>query len=101
MVERLWSNTNYFKTKIQSLGFDIGVTETPIVPILLGDSELAKKFSVRLFEENVFSAAQTYPIVPKGKARIRVMNTASHSQEDLDFALAAFEKVGKELGVIR
>lgn len=100
IVEKLWNNTQYLKDGLLELGFDIGITQTPIIPLLLGDSDLAKKFSAHLFEENVFSAAQTYPIVPKGAARVRVMNSASHSREDLNLALAAFEKVGRELGVI-
>ena len=99
-VEKLWENTKYFKEGLSKLGFDMSVSQTPIVPIILGDDELARLFSAKLFEENVFSASQSYPIVPKGAARVRVMNTASHSREDLDYALAAFEKVGRELGVI-
>ncbi|MCZ7542021.1 MAG: glycine C-acetyltransferase [Anaerolineae bacterium] len=100
LVERLWSNAGYFKTEMQRLGFDTGLTETPIVPVMLGEAPLAQQFSKRLFEEGVFAMALGYPTVPQGKARIRVMNTAAHSQDDLDTGLEAFARVGRELGVI-
>jgi glycine C-acetyltransferase len=100
LVEKLWSNAEYFKRGLQQLGFDTGRTQTPIVPVLLGDVALAKQFSARLFEEGVFAVALGYPIVPRGAARIRVMNTAAHTREDLDFGLSAFEKVARELAVI-
>lgn len=99
-VDRLWSNATFFKGEMKKLGFDTGRTETPIVPVMLGEAPLAQQFSRRLFEEGVFAMAIGYPTVAKGKARIRVMNTAAHSQDDLERGLAAFEKVGKELGVI-
>jgi glycine C-acetyltransferase len=83
-----------------SLGFDIGLSQTPITPVMLGEAPLAQQFSRRLFEEGVFATAIGFPTVPRGKARIRVMLSAAHSQADLDEALAIFEKVGKELGVI-
>lgn len=100
LVDRLWSNSEYFKAGMKDLGFDTGQTATPIVPVMLGEAPLAKQFSRRLFDEGVFAMAIGYPTVPKGKARIRVMNTAAHTREDLDRALAAFEKVGKELHII-
>ncbi len=100
LVDKLWANTAYFKGKMADLGFDTGHSATPIVPVMLGEAPLAKEFSRRLFEEGVFAMALGFPTVPQGQARIRVMNTAAHSQEDLDMGLAAFEKVGKELGVI-
>lgn len=100
LVDKLWANTAYFKGKMADLGFDTGHSTTPIVPVMLGEAPLAKEFSRRLFEEGVFAMALGFPTVPQGLARIRVMNTAAHSQEDLDMGLAAFEKVGKELGVI-
>ncbi len=99
-VDRLWANAGYFKDGMKALGFDIGQSQTPIVPVMLGEAPLAQQFSRRLFEEGVFAMAIGFPTVPQGKARIRVMNTAAHTREDLDFALRAFEKVGKELGVI-
>jgi len=100
LVERLWENTEYFKGQVEQLGFDTGLSATPIIPLMLGDAPLAQEFSRRLFEESVFAMAIGFPTVPRGKARIRVMNSASHSREDLDQGLAAFEVVGKELGVV-
>ncbi|MFN2216967.1 MAG: aminotransferase class I/II-fold pyridoxal phosphate-dependent enzyme, partial [Anaerolineae bacterium] len=100
LIEKLWANTEYFKKAMGELGFDTGHSATPIVPVMLGEAPLAKEFSRKLFENGVFAMALGFPTVPKGLARIRVMNTAAHSQEDLDAGLAAFEKVGRELGVI-
>jgi glycine C-acetyltransferase len=100
LVEKLWANTEYFKKGMSQLGFDTGRSETPIVPVMLGEAPLAKEFSRKLFDNGVFAMALGFPTVPRGLARIRVMNTAAHSQEDLDIGLAAFEKVGRELGVI-
>ena len=100
LVQRLWSNAEIFKTEMANLGFDVGQSETPIVPVMLGEAQLAQTFSGKLFEQGIFAMAIGYPTVPQGKARIRVMNTAAHSQSDLEEALAAFQSVGKELGVI-
>jgi glycine C-acetyltransferase len=100
LVDRLWANTEYFKAGMRELGFDTGRSETPIVPVMLGEAPLAKEFSRKLFGNGVFAMALGFPTVPQGLARIRVMNTAAHSREDLDTGLAAFEKVGRELGVI-
>ncbi|MBN1428932.1 MAG: glycine C-acetyltransferase [Anaerolineae bacterium] len=99
-VDRLWQNAEIFKSGMKKLGFDTGVTQTPIVPVMLREAPLAQQFSRCLFEEGVFAMAIGYPTVPKGKARIRVMNTAAHTSDDLARGLAAFEKVGRELGVI-
>jgi glycine C-acetyltransferase len=100
LVDRLWKNAERFKSGIAQLGLDTGRTETPIVPVMLGDVKLAKAFSARLFENGVFAMALGFPTVPRGKARIRVMNTAAHTPEDLEFGLAAFEKTANELGVV-
>ncbi len=100
LVDKLWANGNRFKKEMQNLGFDTGFTQTPIVPVMLGEAPLAQKFSRRLFEEGVFAMAIGFPTVPRGKARIRVMNSAAHSADDLEQALDAFARVGKELGVI-
>lgn len=100
LVDRLWSNAALFKKEMQTMGFNTGVTQTPIVPVMLGEATLAQKFSQRLFEEGVFAMAIGYPTVPQGKARIRVMNSAAHSHDDLEQALDIFGRVGKELGVI-
>jgi len=100
LVDRLWENTRYFKAEMKTLGFDTGVSVTPITPIMLGEAPLAQQFSRELFEEGVFAMALGFPTVPRGKARIRVMVSAAHSHEDLDQGLAAFAKVGRKLGVI-
>lgn len=100
LVDRLWKNAEYFKGKMKLLGFDIGHSETPITPVMLGEAPLAQQFSRELFEENIFAMALGFPTVPKGLARIRVMISAAHSLSDLDHGLTAFEKVGKKLGVI-
>lgn len=100
LVDRLWTNANFFKGGMQELGFDTGHTQTPIVPVMLGEAPLAQKFSRRLFDEGVFAMAIGYPTVPQGKARIRVMNSAAHSHDDLELALDAFSRVGRELGLI-
>ncbi len=101
LVERLWENAEYLKAGMDALGFDTGHSQTPILPIMLGDAGLAKEFSRKLFENGVFAMGIGFPTVPKGLARIRVMNTAAHTRTDLDFGLAAFAKVGRELGVIK
>ncbi|MEZ4731826.1 MAG: glycine C-acetyltransferase [Caldilineaceae bacterium] len=100
LVERLWRNTKLFKEAMVRMGFDTGHSETPITPVMLGEAALAQQFSRRLFEEGVFAMSIGFPTVPLGKARIRVMNSAAHSQTDLEQALAIFERVGQELGVI-
>ena len=100
LVDRLWENARYFKAGMQKLGFNTGLSTTPISPIMLGEAPLAQQFSRDLFEESVFAMALGFPTVPQGKARIRVMISAAHAQTDLDKGLAAFEKVGKKLGVI-
>ncbi len=100
LVNKLWDNAKYFKEGMKKLGFDTGKSQTPITPVMLGEATVAQEFSKRLFEEGIFAQAIGYPTVPRGKARIRVMISATHSREDLDFALEKFAKVGKELGVI-
>jgi glycine C-acetyltransferase len=100
LVRRLWENAAYFKGEMKRLGFDTGHSDTPIVPVMLGDAGLAKQFSRELFDAGVFAVALGFPTVPRGMARIRVMNTAAHKGEDLDQGLEAFRTVGKALGVI-
>ncbi len=100
LVDRLWDNGNYFKAEMKKLGFNTGVSETPITPIMLGEAPLAQQFSRELFEEGVFGMAIGFPTVPQGKARIRVMISAAHDRDDLGKGLDAFAKVGKKLGVI-
>ncbi|MDN5337388.1 MAG: glycine C-acetyltransferase [Thermotogaceae bacterium] len=100
LVNRLWENAKYFKEEMKKLGFDTGQSETPITPVMLYDAKVSSEFSKRLFEEGIFAQSIGYPTVPKGKARIRVMISAVHTKQDLDFAIEKFEKVGKELKVI-
>ena len=100
LVEKLWANTKYFKDKMKAFGFDLGQSVTPITPVMIGDTHKARALSQKLFEHSVFTMAIGFPTVPKGKERLRVMISATHSTEDLDFAVQAFEKVGKEVGVI-
>jgi glycine C-acetyltransferase len=100
LVDKLWENTRYFKTEMQNLGFDTGNSETPITPVMLGEAPLAQQFSRALYENGVFAMSIGFPTVPRGKARIRVMISASHEKEDLDQGLEAFKKVGRQMGVI-
>jgi glycine C-acetyltransferase len=100
-VQRLWENTRYWKKALQQLGFDTGRSETPIVPVMLGDSLVAKKFSERLFDHGVFALPIVFPMVARDKARIRTIMNAGLTKQDLDEALQAFASVGRELKVIR
>jgi glycine C-acetyltransferase len=100
LVDKLWANAKYFKAEMKKLGFDTGVSETPITPVMLGEAPLAQQFSRELFEEGVFAMSIGFPTVAKGKARIRVMISAAHDNDDLGKGLDAFEKVGKKLRVI-
>ncbi len=100
LVQKLWANGKLFQTELAKLGFDTGDSATPIVPVMLGESEVAQEFSKQLFNEGVFAMAIGYPTVPQGKARIRVMNSAVHSNADLEEALSIFETVGKRLSLI-
>jgi len=100
LVDRLWDNARFFKQEMKNLGFDTGVSVTPITPVMLGEAPLAQQFSRELFENGVFGMAIGFPTVPRGKARIRVMISAAHSKDDLEQGLDAFATVGKKLGVI-
>jgi glycine C-acetyltransferase len=100
LIQRLWANTRRFKAELARLGFDTGRSETPITPVMLGDSETTIRFSNRLFEEGVFATSVVFPTVPLDRARIRTIVTAAHTDDLLDQALAAFDRVGRELGVI-
>jgi glycine C-acetyltransferase len=100
LVDRLWANARYFKAEMKRLGYDTGLSTTPITPVMLGEAPLAQQFSRDLFEAGVFAMALGYPTVPQGKARIRVMISAAHTKDDLNKGLGAFMKVGKKLGVI-
>jgi glycine C-acetyltransferase len=100
LVDKLWDNAKYFKAEMKNLGFNTGVSETPITPVMLGEAPLAQQFSRELFDAGVFAMAIGFPTVAQGRARIRVMISAAHSKDDLDKGLEAFKSVGKKLGVI-
>ncbi|NKC58653.1 glycine C-acetyltransferase [Vagococcus fluvialis] len=99
-VEKLWDNANYFKEKLKGIGYDIGQSETPITPVILGDEKLAQRFAQRLIEEGVYVKPIVFPTVPLGTGRVRNMPTAAHTKEMLDEAISIYEKVGKEMGII-
>jgi glycine C-acetyltransferase len=94
-VQKLWANVRYLKNGFQELGFDIGNSVTPIIPVMLGDEALARTFSAKLFEEGIFASAICFPMVPKGTARVRVIVSATFSKEDCDKGLAAFKRVAE------
>jgi len=100
IIDKLWENTRFFKKGLEDLGFNTGISQTPITPVIVGEGALAMKLSDKLFEEGVFAQALAFPTVPRGKARVRTIVMATHTQKDLDTALRAFEKVGKELSII-
>ncbi len=100
IMERLWENTRFFQSGLERMGFDTGISESPITPVIAGDSAKANALSDRLFQEGVFAQAIGYPTVPREKARVRTIVTATHTQADLQYALDAFQKVGKEIGLI-
>lgn len=100
LVKKLWENARYFKSELNKLGFNTGASETPITPVIVGSSHNAKQLAKRLFEEGVFAQEIVFPMVARDKARVRTIVTAMHTKEDLDFALNAFKKVGKEMGLI-
>ena len=99
--DKLWENGDYLKAGLSKLGFNIGASETPITPCIIGDEKLTQTFSKRLFEEGVYAKSIVFPTVPKGTGRVRNMPTAAHTKELLDKAITVYEKVGKELGVIK
>jgi len=98
-IERLWANTRTFKAGLHDMGFDTGMSQTPITPVITGEEERTQAFARRLFEEGVFCPAIVYPTVGKGAARVRTIVTADHSAQDLDRALDVFGRVGIELGL--
>jgi glycine C-acetyltransferase len=99
-IQNLWDNTRYFKQGLTSAGFNTGISETPITPVIVGEAKLAHELSRALFEEGVLATGIGFPTVPKGKARVRTIVTATHTKAELDRALEAFRKVGKRLGLI-
>ena len=100
LVKKLRSNTAYFREKITSAGFDIRLGDHPIIPIILGDERLAGQMAAKMLDEGIYVVGFSYPVVPRGEARIRVQISAAHETQDLDRAVTAFQKVGGELGII-
>ena len=100
IIDRLWENTRFFKAGLVKMGFNTGISESPITPVIAGDGALAMKLSDRLFQEGVFAQGIAYPTVARDKARVRTIVTATHTTDQLQFALDAFGKVGRELGLI-
>ena len=100
LIERLWDNTRFFKAGLGALGFNTGASQSPITPVIVGDASRAMALSDRLFDKGVFAQGIGYPTVPQGKARVRTIVTATHTREELQFALDCFKAAGTELGVI-
>jgi glycine C-acetyltransferase len=99
-IQQLWDNTKYFKAGLTSAGFNTGISETPITPVIVGEAALAHRLSRELFEEGLLATGIGFPTVPKGKARVRTIVTATHTREELDRALSIFRKVGERLDLI-
>jgi glycine C-acetyltransferase len=99
-VAQLWDNTHFFQEHMRALGFDLGHTRTPITPVMVGDAQRAKRLSAQLFNAGVFVQAVTFPTVPRGTGRLRVMLSAAHTREDLAFALETFARLGRECQLI-
>src|SRR5579863_8847376 len=99
-IESLWNNTKYFKAGLQSSGFNTGISETPITPVIVGEAKTAYELSRELFNEGVLATGIGFPTVPKGRARVRTIVTATHTRQELDRALEVFGKVGKKMGLV-
>jgi glycine C-acetyltransferase len=99
-VEQLWDNTHCFQERMRALGFDLGHTQTPITPVMVGDAQRTKMFSAQLFTAGVFVQAIAFPTVPRDRARLRVMLSAAHTREDLEFALETFARMGRACEII-
>jgi glycine C-acetyltransferase len=100
LIERLWSNTRFFQAGLAAAGFDTGASESPITPIIVGDASLAMRLSDRLFDLGVFAQGIGFPTVPQGRARIRAIVTATHTHDELQFALDAFTRAGRDVGLL-
>lgn len=101
LVQKVWDNAEYFKSELKRIGYDIGVSETPITPVIVGDEKLAQEFSNKLIEKGVYVKPIVYPTVPLGTGRVRNMPNASHTKEMIDDAIKVYEEVGKELGILK
>ena len=99
-VAQLWDNTHFFQERLRALGFDLGHTQTPITPVMVGDAQRAKLLSAQLFTAGVLAPAITFPTVPRDTARLRVMLSAAHTREDLEFALEMLARLGRACEII-
>ena len=99
-VAQLWENTHFFQERMRALGFDLGHTQTPITPVMVGDAPRARMFSAQLFSAGIFVQAVTFPTVPRDTARLRVMLSAAHTRQDLEFALETFSRIGQACQII-
>lgn len=100
LVDKVWENAEYFKNELKKIGYDIGVSQTPITPVILGDETMTQRFSSKLIEQGIYVKPIVFPTVPLGTGRVRNMQTAEHTKEMLDQAIAVYLKVGKEMGII-
>ena len=100
LIKKLWENTAFFQDRMRQIGFSLSKTKTPITPVMMGDAKIAKDFSQKLFEAGIFAQSISYPTVPLGKARIRVMISAAHSRDDLSWAAEQFKKIGESLRLL-
>ncbi|HJG23719.1 glycine C-acetyltransferase [Enterococcus durans] len=100
LVDKVWENAEYFKSELKKIGYDIGVSQTPITPVILGDETMTQRFSSKLIEQGIYVKPIVFPTVPLGTGRVRNMPTAEHTKEMLDQAIAVYLKVGKEMGII-
>src|SRR5262249_27571495 len=100
LIDQLWTNTRFFQAGLRRLGFNTGMSESPITPVIVGEGAKAMKLSDRLFQEGVFAMGIAFPTVARDKARVRTIVSATHTEKELQFALDVFEKVGRELGII-
>jgi len=99
-VAQLWDNTRFFQERMRALGFDLGRTQTPITPVMVGDAQRATRLSAQLFNAGIFVQAVAFPTVPRDTARLRVMLSAAHTREDLTFALETFARLSRECQLI-
>jgi glycine C-acetyltransferase len=100
LIDRLWENTRFFQQGLRQLGFNTGMSESPITPVIVGEGALAMKLSDRLFQDGVFAMGIAFPTVARDRARVRTIVSATHTREELTFALDVFAKVGRDLGII-
>ena len=99
--EAVWENSRYFREKMSAAGFSLGGADHAIIPVMIGDAKIASDFAQRLLAENIYVIGFSFPVVPKNQARIRTQMSAAHTHEQLDHAIDAFTRIGKEMGIIQ